>query len=246
MAWSDEELMAWLDGELPETEAARIAAAIETDAALERRIAAQRSLKQRLEAHYGPVAGEPVPERLRAMLEAGTPEAAGIVDFAAAKRDREERRVSRPNWGIPQLTAIAASLAIGLFAGQAMLGGTGGGTGDPLTLAAGDPLSRALDTQLAATQSRDATIRIGISFRDESGDYCRSFESPELAGLACKAGGEWRLALAVERELPAGEPDYRQAGSGNRVVFEYARSVMAGAPFDADAERAARDAGWGD
>lgn len=239
MAWTDEQLMAWLDGEMPPGEAAQIAAALATDPDLETRLAAQRALKQRLDAHFGPVAEEPVPDRLRALLE-NADEDADVVDLATARRARAERAAR--NWGLPQLGAIAASLAIGLLAGQAFLGQPGSAPDEPMVLAANGPVTAALDTQLASAQTADAPVRIGLSFRDSTGAYCRTFDAAEISGLACKRGGAWRMAIAVAADRAATE--YRQAGPASPLVLEHAQSIMTGNPLDAGAERRASEAGW--
>jgi len=242
MAWTDEQLTAWLDGEAPPEESARIAAALAADPGLEARLAAQRRLKQRLDAHFGPVAQEPVPERFRALLESGN-EDADVVDLAAARSARSQRAAR--NWGLPQLSAIAASLAIGLLAGQAFLAAPAGpaqDSGGALMLAADGPIAGALDTQLASAQATDAPVRIGLSFRDSSGAYCRTFDAAEIAGLACKRGGAWRMAIAVAAEGAA--TPYRQAGAASPLVLEHAEAMMTGDPLDAAAERRASEAGW--
>ena len=105
-------------------------------------------------------------------------------------------------------------------------------------------LERALDVQLASAQPQDAQVRIGVTFRDTGGALCRSFDSADLAGIACRAGDDWRLRQTFAVESAGGATQYRQAGSGDAAVMQAAQTMMAGAPLDAEAERRARDAGW--
>ena len=101
----DDLLMAFADGELDEVTRARVERAIAEDPALGARLDQQRRLRATLAAHYGPVAHEQVPERLRALLETN------VVPFPA--------RPARPVW--QSLTALAASLVIGLALGRTLL-----------------------------------------------------------------------------------------------------------------------------
>jgi hypothetical protein len=159
-------------------------------------------------------------------------------DVVSLRAAREKRQ--RPLWR--NLGTIAASLAVGLMAGQLIplqRGGPIGMEGDALV--AQGSLAEALDTQLASAQAPDAATRIGVSFADRQGRFCRSFDSAALAGLACQEGGNWRVVMTAPSE--AGDArQYRQAGSS--IVLATAQEMMAGAPLDAEGERAAMTAGW--
>lgn len=227
----DAMLMAFVDGELSEADRDRIKEAVAADPALRSRLEAQQRLRARLAAHYAPVVEEPVPERLKAMLEMN------VVDFAAAR----ERRV-RPLW--QNLTALAATLVLGLAIGRMVEwpGGEPIGVENGALIAEGS-LADALDGQLASTQADDAATAIGVTFARADGHLCRTFMRRDLAGLACREPTGWRLVVATQGSAPsAGE--YRQAASGGVLVMEAAQALMAGEPLDADAERQARDSGW--
>jgi hypothetical protein len=232
MAGIEEELlMAHVDGELDGLTAGRVAEALAGDAELRAVAEAQRRLRNRLAEHYGPVADEEVPERFRAMLETN------VVHLPAARARR------RPILGWRSSAAIAASFAIGLIAAQMIPERTmpTGVTGDRL-IAAG-PLARALDTQLASEQSGTERTRIGVSFAAKDGRLCRTFESPAMAGLACREDGGWDVVTAAAASRPPGG-EYRQAASGTALIMRVSQDLMKGEPFDARAEREARDTGW--
>lgn len=227
----DAVLMAYLDGELDVAEQERVAQAVATDPALQRQLEAQRALRERLRAHYDPVAEEDVPPRLRALLE---PE---ISDLDAARARR-----ARPVWQAP--AAIAASLVIGIFVGSALPGRAVG----PVTtqggrLVAQGALAQALDTQLASDQPADAATRIGVSFARADGAFCRTFEGATLSGLACREGTRWHMVMTAAGSGGA-QGDYRQAGTASARIAETAQDMMAGEPLDAAGERRSRDAGW--
>jgi hypothetical protein len=208
------------------------------DAALRSEVAAQRALRERIGGHYAPVADEPIPERLRALF--GQQEEAQVIDFAAARARRDRKRLL-PGWG--NFSAIAATLAVGIIAGQMV-----DFSGNPVAsrngqLVARAELKHALDVQLASAQPSDAKVRIGVTFREPQGALCRSFESAGLAGIACRSDGNWQLRQTVAPENHAAT-DYRQAGSEEASVLQAAQAMMAGEPLDADAERRARESGW--
>ena len=150
---------------------------------------------------------------------------------------REKRR--RPIWR--NLGTIAASLAVGLLAGQLIPMRTQGPIGvEGGALVAQGSLADALETQLASTQAPNAATRIGVTFADAEGRFCRSFDAPVAAGLACRDDGRWQVILTAPSHR--GATLYRQAGSS--IVLAAAQEMMAGAPLDAEAERAAMKTSW--
>jgi len=93
---------AYVDGEVDDLTARRIEREAESNAALAAAIARHRALTVQLAAHYAPVAAEPVPDRLRALL------ADTSIDTSLAER-RERRRL---RFAPAHMGAIAASLLL--------------------------------------------------------------------------------------------------------------------------------------
>lgn len=225
-----ETLIAYADGELDDIARARVEKAIAAEPALAAEVGKHRALRDRLAAHYEPFRGEAVPDRLTALL---TPSNVVSID------DKRHERAAR--WSGPQWAAIAATLVLGLVVGQTIdLGGAGTIASRGGALIASGPLESALDTQLASAQPAGAPVRIGLSFRDEAGAYCRSFDQPALSGIACNEGGEWHLRRTIGGDRQ--DTQYRQASSPE--IAAAAQAMMAGEPLDAAAERAALEAGW--
>jgi anti-sigma factor RsiW len=233
MTITDERVLAYVDGELSGADLAAMEAAIAADTELAGRIARERQLRERIAGHYAPVLDDAVPDRFRALL---TPDAE-VVDFAAVREERQ-RRFRLSGWGGG--AALAASLAVGLVAGQLLSPGGGVVVERGGALVASGKLDRALGMQLASLQEANAPVRIGLTFRDKGGDWCRSFEADALSGIACREGGAWTLRYAASGG--GQQTEYRQAGSGELV--RAAQAMMAGAPLDAEAEKRVRDAGW--
>lgn len=244
MTFPDEVLMAYADDELDPRTRAAVEAAMASDPAIARRIAQHRALRNRVQSAFNRVLDEPVPPRL---LQA-------VRDDSSARRagnvvPLRRRRVQ--HWGWPQWSAIAASLIVGLIAGRLTLlqPGNPGPTvmRDGRMLASG-ALADALSDQLTAHQSATAPVRIGISFRSKSGQYCRTFtlRQPASGGLACRAADRWEVdVLARAEPQDVGSGTYRQAASAmSPAVAAAVGDQISGEPLDAPAEAAARGRKW--
>ncbi|WP_404482140.1 anti-sigma factor family protein [Novosphingobium sp. BL-52-GroH] len=262
---TDDELMAFADGELSGADAERVAAAIAADPALTARIEAERRLRTMLRGHFDPIAAEPVPESLtlmvaaaaadeteRDMTDAPAPppraEPARVLDFAAARARRQAeakaaKAAQKPqprNWGTG--AAIAASLVLGVILGT-QFAGRGAVTERGGALVASGALATGLDMELASAGTEGKPLRILASFKRAGGDYCRVFDGGATAGIACKAGHDWVL----ERTVASGPRDagaYRQAGSAQGDLMAAAQGMASGEPLDAAQERAARMKSW--
>jgi hypothetical protein len=106
-------------------------------------------------------------------------------------------------------------------------------------------LAEALDDQLASNQSRDGAVLIGLTFHARDGSYCRSFSLRDggTSGLACRAGGDWRIPVTATADAAGG--DFRQAaGSIPPAVMQAIEARIAGEALAAEGEAQARDAGW--
>ena len=240
MTFDEATIMAYVDGECDAVTAKRIEKAMETDSALAEQIDQAQALRDKLSAHYDPVAGEPIPDRLTAMLTAS---AASNVDssFTARRTGQDLGQQRRRSMGVAQWGAMAATLALGVVVGQY---GLGSGSNAPFAeqggaLIASGPLDKALETQLDSAQSDGSDYRIGLTFRTKTGSICRSFTGEAVSGIGCREGQQWKM----HSTLPGGtEADYRQASSSE--INAIAAEMMADAPVDAETERQLLESGW--
>lgn len=220
--YTDEQLTAYADGELPAAEARTIAEAARADAALARRIARFTETRRLLQEAFGDKLREPVPQRFLDLL-------AGDAAAGQAARDKVVPLV-RPARGRPRAwlpTALAASLALAV--GLSVSFWRTGGQGAPPAVAGLPPDAAALRVALehnasgvpAAGESGGLPYEIlpTSTLRTAQGGYCREFESTHGAasarGLACRdAGGAWAtVAVASAMAAPAsGDTDYAPAG----------------------------------
>lgn len=229
----DEKFFAWLDGELDPAEAAAMEARVAADPELARAADQHRALALQMRDAFAPIAMEPVSPALRDSVRADpTP-----IDFTARREAAQARRRAIPQWA-----AMAATLAIGVFAGTMI----DRESNNPVQLHGGQmvaaaSLGQALDSQLASNAAGDG--RIGLTFRDQSGTICRSFTAASASGLACRDGDNWRIRGLFA--APEGqESNYRMASGVDPALAALIESTIDGEPFDARQESAAKARGW--
>lgn len=225
-AITDDMLIAYVDGELPEAQRMLVDSAVAADPTLFERLEQHRRFRARMFGAFAGVLDEPVPERL---VEAAKP--SNVVSFT------ERRRSPVPMWA-----AMAASLVVGVLAGGVAVPKFGDQSTIGSDLSARGQLAAALDKQLASAPA-DGPVRVGLTFKSADG-YCRTFSEAEVAGLACREDDGWKVRMAVAQEAaPSG--DYRMAASETpAAIMEAAQALMVGVPLDAEAEAAAAKAGW--
>ena len=260
MTVPDEEVFAFVDGELPPEAMARIEAAMANDPQLTLRVETQRALRRLLSgAHAG--AFERPPQRLTAAVTGvETPQAtsrpAEVIAFPGAKAKEKakvkprEPKVAKAadgtRRGLAPWIAMAACLVVGLFIGRVAIPPLPmlSGAGDAPPIATG-PLAQALNTQGSGQGA--GPIRIGLSFKDQAGLYCRTFQASgqtPVAGVACREPSAWRLRV-VSSAAPTTTTAYRTAGAETpAAVLAAVDTMIVGQPLDAAGEAQARAKGW--
>ena len=227
----DEKLFAWLDGELGSAEAAEMQAKVASNPELTRLVQQHRAFSERLKDAFDPIAKAPVPERFQAELRGP----AEVVDFASARRAR--RMPAAAQW-----MSIAASLAVGVVVGTMVPREANA----PVQVADGKiyaaaELNQALNTELASAPA--GKVRIAVTFRNHSGQICRSFTAEGSSGLACRSNGRWQLRGLFA--APEGQTsDYRMAAGMDPNLAALVDSAIDGETFDAAQERAAQQRHW--
>ncbi len=243
--FDDETLAAYVDGALDPATRALVEVTAEADADLAARLKGHQDLRALLTGHYGPIAEEPLPERLLATIRDRTPPSAEVVDLTARRGLAIETRSGSPSFRLPAWAGMAACLVVGLAIGRLALPASTGLDGEGEALVARGALARALDSQAAADVS--GPIRIGLTFRDHGGAYCRTFMPngrEGLAGLACRDADAWRLRVLspIAAETAAA---FRTAGSETPpAILSAVDALIEGAPLEAQAERKAIADRW--
>ena len=237
MAIDDETFFAWLDSELDGEQADRVAVEVAADPRLTRLAEQHRAFETRLRGSFDAVAAAPVPERL---AQAVKPSLAEPAQLSAGRRESNDNSP----WAIPQWAAIAATLVLGIGLGTTLNSERGT---SPVEIRGGQLFASAqldgtLDKQLAGAGTTDG-VRVGLTFRSQSGAICRTFTNPGSSGLACRQGGGWQVrGMFAAPEGQSG--DYRMAAGSDPNLAALIDSMIAGEPFNADQEKAAKARGW--
>jgi len=248
MTPEDEQLMAYVDGELDPMARSQFERALAADPALVRRVAAQRELRSRLASSLDPQLAEPVPERLLQIARTAPAGKAPVVALSAWRaRARAEPRAARPR-GWP--AALAASWLLAGVLGVALWRAPGAGG---LSLRNGQlvvrgPVASALSGSLVSAQPANPAVRIGLSFRDHAGRLCRTFmvQAQSSAGIACRAGPDWLVEGVAAAPAEAGGADrLRMAGSAwPASIMREVEQRIDGEALDAAGEQRARAQDW--
>jgi hypothetical protein len=249
MAVTEEMIMAYADGELDADGCALVEAAMAEDPDIARGIEAHRRLRETLTGAFGGVLVEPAPEHLiEAVKRAPVTKTADVVELAKfrAKPESPAKRAV-PRWA--QWGAIAATLVVAVMVDRAWLAtpaapvavGPGG------QMAAQGELATALNDQLASDGAGKA-VMIGVSFRSNQGQYCRTFQVDQgqgLAGLACREPRGWIVRMVMSSAPQVATTAYRTAASETPApVLDAVQGLISGDPLDAKAEAAAKASGW--
>jgi len=113
---SDERLIAYLDGELAESERAEIALWLERDVALRERAARLTESAALLRSAFDDVLHEALPERL---VDAAHGAGGGaVVDLSVAREARLARRMGGRRWWVGMATAASLFGLLGYFTGS--------------------------------------------------------------------------------------------------------------------------------
>lgn len=248
MQFSDEILMAYADGEVDADLRRQIEAAMAIDPSIAERIARHRNLRADLGAAFNGVLDEPIPAQLlnAAAAPPAATKSATVTDLNAARAAKQRAANPKRRWSWPEWTAIAASLIIGILAGRSALQPSQSdmfATNADGIVARGD-LSAALTDQVGVAP-KDANVRIGLTFQDKGGQYCRTFATDSAAGFACREANAWKVRALSEGAAGERGGEYRMAGTVlPPAIVTAVENSMAGEALDREQEQAARARDW--
>lgn len=245
MMFDDETLMAYADGELDDRRRREVEAALALDPELVRRVDAHRRLRAQVSDQYQAELEAPVPDAVMAMLRSAQTDAvepdsdAHVLPFTApAANDR------RAVW--TNVTAIAASLLVGVLIGSQWLGREGTAVllqPTPDGLFAAGQLEAALTGDVSGATGRNG-IRMILTFPAADGSYCRSFTTSGVAGIACRDNVGWQVRSTASLTGPGGG-EIRTAGSTfPAALLDEIDRISAGDPLDPSGEAELIAGGW--
>lgn len=248
----DELLAAYVDGELEGAEQVRVEEAIARDSRIAQRVAYHRALREQLRGSFDGALHEPIPQRLLDAARVAAPTGtADVIDLARVRAARAKRpeSVRAP---VARRIAIAASviagLCVGLFVERLSDSSALTAYRHGAVVARGS-LERALDAQLASATPEGSKVRVGLSFKDRAGAYCRTFAvdaERALAGLACRGDDRWQIQTLLDQGAASGASQgMRMAGSSlPPLLLQAVNDRISGEALDVNAEERAREHGW--
>lgn len=253
---TDEMLMAYADGALPEAERAEIAAALENDSEARAIVAEFRRTAEISRAAFADILTEPVPDKLvSTVLGARTPDA-NVVDMARARKPRSAMwRTALPlAASVLLVVGVAAALLRQQPAAQLMALG-------PVPSAA--PLAEVLETKPSGTplalasRTPDGLDRLMVvaTFRDRKARICREVEAldpqmqPRIAGVACRdpTNGTWIVegTARIASTAPPGGRDFTPSGADQKDALDGLLTVLgATRALPVEEEQALLARGW--
>ena len=267
---SDEVLMAFADGALPEVDHKRIAQRIANDKGLTARLQPFVVTRTALSELFGGATAGPIPERLLKTVR----EAPIATAARAARRERETGFVARAvetlretlfpsGFALAHAFTVASLLAGGAAAGWlAANSSTGGRAGSDIAFTNGlmyaeGALAQTLERQPSA-RSTDTVVNGSmaprLTFVANDHRFCRQYEMASEAGrhfsgFACREnGGAWQVVIHAETQggMPGtGKAGHETAaGSGSPAVEAAIDKVVDGGQLERDAEAALIAKGW--
>ncbi len=242
----DAALAAWVDGELDAGAAAQLEVQLGTHPTAAARVARLQMLNHRLRAAFATELADTVPPAL-----AATARGDHLQTTVHARSGRVlPWPATRPTvHGWKRWGGLAAGVLLAVWAGPLLWNAA---VTEPELLTQADgrvmaqgALALSLEHSLAGDrEGQPSPVRVLLSFKDRTGQFCRTFSAPAGAGLACREAGRWQVAVLAARPQ-AQERGLRLAGSDlPATVLDAVEHRIAGLALDASQERAARDAGW--
>ena len=246
--FTDEELMAYADGELAEDRASALDVALSESTELADRLALFVDTRAIAKDAWDPMLQDPVPEhlvqRVRDLAASDQQRQTGGDDTIIAFPQRAPLQADVPVWKLPLAAGLA--LAIGLGAGVMLSQDRGTGvSGIEIAAFADARIVAALDTVPsgeAAVLADGARVAPITTFYDGAQTLCREFEFDRADGMtivsvACQRDGQWDVQMAVAAAA-ATNTGYAPASSLD-TLDAYLSANDAGPPLDPEAEAAA-------
>lgn len=248
----DRLLSAYLDGELPETQADEITARLAREPELARRLEALQSVDPATRALFDRLDDLPMPRGVVDLLNEDSQNSRGRKPSPGGNNVLAfPRRLVRGFGQVPVAIAAALALVAGFLGGRLQPGSPGPALDAlyaqhiPAASGVHDLLENGISTE-PARLADGSEARLLLTFEDRAGNWCRqlavSREGRQLQALACRRDGRWQTEALAFGQPASGE--FRQAGGDTPAAIDAAIDrLIAGEPADAEAERAlVRDA----
>ncbi|MCC5855742.1 MAG: hypothetical protein JJU10_08700 [Idiomarina sp.] len=223
---SDQDLSAFLDGELKPADMTRVRDAIAEDESLADRLAAIAMADQAFRSSAANIDDAPLSPRLEALVasaqQAQSSPQDNLVQFKPKQR--------RSSWQVMQVAQAASFAAIMLIAGFSL--GNLSGTSDTQSW---HEVAQILETRASGREYSlsQGSIRPQLTFQTQEGVLCRQFQQTTQYQtenrIACRQADEWTLMASVPTARTS-DAVY-QVASGNQLLDTLIDRIIVGAPL---------------
>lgn len=241
--FSDEELMAYADGELAPERSARLVAALPNRPDLSLRVALFARTGALTAESVKAQTNEPVPDKLKASVEAMIRKAAPASATVTALHPRKAAPSVSPlgHWTMP-IAASFLALVAGVLGYWLASGGAPGqgyyqvaGTADPELAAILSKLPSGEKARLKAGEE----VAMTSSFYRGDQVLCREFaitrpEKGDHLAVACRSAGAWSIDLALRTS--GGADDTYKPASSAETLDAFLNALGAGPSIEGPAE----------
>lgn len=254
MTFSDEQLSAYLDGVLPDSEMDAITDALANSDELTARLARLRSADAWLQEQFSELDETPIrQETLDLIANHGAAPAAESNNVVSFQKPAPARTPSGwPAWG--QAIAASVTLVVGVLTGMQIDSGSQPNE-SPQQVAGLIVVSSPLYPVLQNTASMQSTALSGgriatptLSFASADGTYCRELTivdaRTENRSLACQAEGGWLVRASVTTPKTPETDGFTTASASTQLIDDAVRSLMQGDSLSLDQEKNLIEMGW--
>lgn len=254
MTFTDEQLSAYLDGALPESEMDAITDALADSDELAQRLANLRSADTWLRQEFAALDEKAMrQETLDLIHHHGAAEQENTENVVTFRKPRQaEATRGWPAWG--QAVAASVTLAVGVLTGMQM-GDAIQPAGEVLQVAGMIKPSDPLHVVLQSTPSMQSSTFDGgvtamptLSFAAADGSYCRELTitaaSTENRSLACQTEGGWLVRASVAMPKVTAGDGFTTASADTQLIDDTIRNLMQGDTLTPKQEKALIDSGW--
>lgn len=254
---TDQQLSAYLDGELPDDQLAQVEQALVNQPELAQRLQQLAQVSPAVNQTYARIDQQPMPQTIMDMLKPIAEPTATATRTTATLADRWQTFLQSLRPLMPA-AGLTAALALGLLIGsQTSFFSPSKPTMDSSLSASiiqpGDALFDVLEnTSSATTQqlSDDLEAMPVLTFQTTTGQFCREFRTQtntsETHAVACRETDAWHLQVVSYNAATGANENYYLTASGTDSpgINDFVRQHMQGDAIDASGEQSIIASGW--
>jgi negative regulator of sigma E activity len=238
-----EQITAFLDGQMDDADMTNFEAAMNTDPALADAVARYGANDDLLRGAFDAPIQQGVDDALLAKMGLAEIKTAQVVDISVARKSKTAANDDSPGWRRwrwPAAGSIAAAMVAAVMLQTSPISETGAKFAEAMeTLPSGQ----------IAQLAKGETVEPLLTFQAGDGRFCREFSrsgAQSATGVACRGDGGWAVVANAKGATSLSNTDQIEMAAGadgSALADEYAR-LKASDPLDSEAEKALIANGW--